>query len=159
MQSPSYEPWSPERAVEIISLHADREGALLPLLHALQHAFGHVPDDAVPLLAGALNLSRADVHGVISFYHDYRRKPASGRVLKLCQAEACQARGVGKVTEEVEAALGSKIGGPSADGRVTFEPVYCLGLCASGPAAMLDGRPIGRITPDRVAELVREARA
>ncbi len=159
MQPPTYEPWSPERAVEIIALHADREGALLPILHALQHAFGHVPDAAVPLLAGALNLSRADVHGVVSFYHDYRRAPASGKVLKLCQAEACQARGVGQVTKEVEAALGSKIGGPSADGRVTFEAVYCLGLCASGPAAMLDGRLIGRISPDRVAELVREARA
>jgi formate dehydrogenase subunit gamma len=145
--------------VEIIALHADREGALLPILHALQHAFGHVPDAAVPLLAGALNLSRADVHGVVSFYHDYRHAPASGRVLKLCQAEACQARGVEKVTAEIEAGLGCKIGGPSADGRVTFEAVYCLGLCASGPSALLDGRPIGRITPERVPELLREARA
>jgi formate dehydrogenase subunit gamma len=158
VHSPSYEPWSPERAVEIIARHADREGALLPILHDLQHAFGYVPDDAVPLLAGALNVSRADVYGVVTFYHDYRSQPAKGRVLKLCQAEACQARGVAAVTREFEAQLGSAIGGASPDGRVTFEPVYCLGLCASGPSALLDGEPIARITVDRVSEVVREAR-
>jgi formate dehydrogenase subunit gamma len=145
--------------VEIIAGHADQEGALLPLLHSLQHAFGYVPEQAVPLIAGALNLSRADVYGVISFYHDYRAEPAKGRVLKLCQAEACQARGVAQVTRSIERELGSAIGGPSPDGRVTFEPVYCLGLCASGPAAMLDGKPIARITPDRVPALLKEARA
>ena len=135
-----YEAWSPERAVEIIAAHADLEGPLLPILHAMQETFGCVPPTAIPIIAGALNLSRAEVHGVVSFYHDFRETPAEGRSIKLCRAEACQARGVEALVKAV-------------DGKVDFEPVYCLGLCASGPSALIDGRPVARLTPERLLAL------
>ena len=155
----SYETWNPERAVEIIALHADREGALLPILHELQETFGHVPDAATPIIAGALNLSRADVHGVITFYHDYRRKPAGRHVLKLCRAEACQSRGGDAVAADVARRLGTPIGSTTPDGQVTFEAVYCLGLCASGPAAMVDDRIVGRLTVgDRLERVLKDVR-
>jgi formate dehydrogenase subunit gamma len=153
------EPFSSERAVEIIADHADQEGALLPVLHALQHAFGHVPREAVPIIAGALNLSRADVHGVVTFYHDFRSEPAGRRVLKLCRAEACQARGGDAIAARAEKKLGVKLGETTKDHQVTLEPVYCLGLCASGPSAMLDDRVIGRLDDKRLDALVEEARS
>ena len=153
------EPFTAERAVEIIAAHADREGALLPILHALQHAFGVIPTEAVPIVAGALNLSRADVHGVVTFYHDFRTEPAGRRVLKLCRAEACQARGGDAIAARAEQTLGVAIGRTTADHRVTLEATYCLGLCASGPSAMLDGRVVGRIDDARLDALIEEARA
>ena len=153
------EPFTAERAVELIAAHADQEGALLPVLHALQHAFGFIPTEAVPIVAGALNLSRADVHGVVTFYHDFRTEPAGRRVLKLCRAEACQARGGDAIAAQAEKALGVAIGQTTADRRVTLEPTYCLGLCASGPSAMLDERIIGRIDAARLDALIAEARA
>ncbi len=137
----SFEPWSPERTVEIIAAQADLEGPLLPILHEIQAAFGHVPAAAVPIIAGALNLSRAEVHGVISFYHDFTAEPALGPTIKLCRAEACQARGVEALVRAVE-------------GRGTLEDVYCLGLCASGPAALIDGRPVARLTAERLLALM-----
>lgn len=158
MNSP--EPFTAERAVEIVSAHADQDGALLPVLHALQHAFGCVPPEAVPIVAGALNLSRADVHGVVTFYHDYRQAPASGRVLKLCRAEACQARGGNAAIAAVEKALGVAMGETTKDGKVTLEPTFCLGLCASGPAAMLDEKIVARLDdPARLKALIEEARS
>ena len=153
------EPFTAERAVELIAAHADQEGALLPVLHALQHAFGFIPTEAVPIVAGALNLSRADVHGVVTFYHDFRTEPAGRRVLKLCRAEACQARGGDAIAAQAEKALGVAIGQTTKDQRVTLEPTYCLGLCASGPSAMLDERIIGRIDAARLDALIAEARA
>ena len=155
----TYELFTPERAVEIIAGEADQPGALLPVLHALQHAFGYVPDSAVPIIAGALNLSRADVHGVLTFYHDFRRERAGERVLKLCRAEACQARGADAIVARAERKLGVHIGETTPDGRVTLEPIYCLGICASGPSAMLDGKLVGRIDDARLDALVEEARA
>jgi formate dehydrogenase subunit gamma len=149
--------WNPETAAEIAAAHAGREGALLPLLHELQATFGCIPDAAVPVVAKALNLSRAEVHGAVTFYHDFRRKPAGRRVLKLCRAEACQARGGDAAAARVEAALGVAMGETSADGQVTLEPVYCLGLCASGPAALLDGEPVARLSGDRLERLIRAA--
>lgn len=151
--------WTSEVVTEIAARHAGREGALLPLLHEIQHTFGFVPDPAVPLIAHALNLSRAEVHGVLTFYHDFRRKPAGKRVLKLCRAEACQARGGDSVQARIESGLGLSMGETRADGAVTLEPVFCLGLCASGPAALLDGEPVARLyggkIDDLIAELVR----
>lgn len=155
---PLHEAFTPERAVEIIAAHADQEGPLLPVLHALQHAFGHINADAVRLVAGALNLSRADVHGVVTFYHDFRTEPAGRRVLKLCRAEACQARGGDAVAAEAEKRLGVAIGGTTTGGQVTLEATYCLGLCASGPAAMLDERLFGRIDSGRLDAIIAEAR-
>jgi formate dehydrogenase subunit gamma len=153
-----YAPWSPEKAVELIAAKADMDGALMPILHALNQAFGHVPDEAAPLIAGALNLSRADVHGVLTFYHDFRRRPAPHHVVKLCQAEACQARGSAALTAHAEQALGTSIdphGHANARG-VSLEPIYCLGLCASGPSALIDGRPHARLTAERFDALMAE---
>jgi formate dehydrogenase subunit gamma len=136
---------------------ADQRGALLPLLHALQQEFGYIDDALVPHVAEALNLSRADVHGVVTFYHDFRRRPAGHHVVKLCRAESCQARGGNAIEQAAIERLGVAMGATSADGRVTLEPVYCLGLCATGPNAMVDGEPMSRIDGpalDRIAARV-----
>jgi formate dehydrogenase subunit gamma len=153
----AYEPWNEARGAEIISEYATREGATLPILHALQEAFGYVPEPAIPMVAAALNLSRAEVYGVFTFYHDFRKRPAGRHVLKLCRAEACQAAGGDALAARVEKKLGVAIGNTTADERVTFEPIYCLGLCATAPSAMLDGRLIGRLDEARLDALVAEA--
>ncbi len=146
--------WTEPEATEIILRHATQEGGLLPALHALQARFGHVPRDAVPLLAEAFNLSRADVHGTLTFYHDFRDHPPGRHLLRLCRAESCQAMGGDGVAADLQARLGVKWGGTTDDDGVTLEPVYCLGLCAVSPSALLDGRPLGRIDADAVmAEL------
>lgn len=149
-------PWDAARARELIALSAGLEGPLLPILHDLQAEFGCVPAEAVPVVAEALNLSRAEVHGVLTFYHDFRRTPAGRRVLKLCRAEACQARGGREVERALIAAMGLQMGETAADGAFTLEPVYCLGLCASGPSALLDDAPIARLAGDRLQRLIDE---
>lgn len=154
---PSHEPWDETRGAEIIAEHSKQEGATLVVLHALQEAFGYVPEAAIPMVAQALNLSRAEVHGVVTFYHDFRHKPAGRHVLKLCRAEACQAAGGGALAARAEAKLGVPLGNTTADDRVTLEPIYCLGLCATAPSAMLDGRLIGRLDEKRLDALVAEA--
>jgi formate dehydrogenase subunit gamma len=154
---PSYESWSTERANDVIRQHADRPGATLPILHALQEVFGYVPEQAVPLVADALNLSRAEVHGVVTFYHDFRREPPGRHVLKLCRAEACQAMGSDALADRAERRLGVKLGETTPDGRVTVEAVYCLGLCACAPSAMLDGEVVGRLDAPRLDALLTEA--
>lgn len=151
------EPWSAERTAQIIAEHDGLEGPLLPILHAVERAFGCVPESAVPVIAEALNLSRAEVHGVVTFYHDFKAEPRGRRVLKLCRAEACQAAGGNALAAHAEAKLGVAIGGTTGDRRVTLEPVYCLGLCATAPSAMLDGRVIGRLDEMRLDALIAEA--
>jgi formate dehydrogenase subunit gamma len=150
--------WSEAEIVDIAGRHAHREGPLLPILHEVQESFGHVPREALPVIAEALNLSRAEVYGVATFYHDFRAVPAGRRVLKLCRAEACQSMGCEPLVARAEAALGTPCGSTSADG-VTLEAVYCLGLCATSPSAMLDGRPVARLDADRLDALIAEARA
>ncbi|AQQ06033.1 MULTISPECIES: formate dehydrogenase subunit gamma [Roseibium] len=135
------------------------EGPLLPMLHGLQAEFGYVPQAAVELIAEALNLSKAEVHGVISFYHDFRKAPAGRHVVKICRAEACQAVGGEALGEAVLAKLGLDWHGTTRNGAVTLEPVYCLGLCACAPAAMVDGKVIGRVTEDRMTRILQEAGA
>jgi formate dehydrogenase subunit gamma len=147
-----------DRVAKICADHAHREGPLLPILHGVQASFGHVPQEALPVIAEALNLSRADVHGVMSFYHDFRTAPAGRRVVKFCRAEACQAVGANASIAAAEAAAGVTLGETSPDGVVTLEPVYCLGLCACGPAALVDGEVVGRVDPARAAALVTEGR-
>jgi formate dehydrogenase subunit gamma len=154
---PVYEPWEASRGAEIIAEHSHLEGATLVILHALQEAFGYVPEAAIPMVASALNLSRAEVHGVFTFYHDFRHKPAGKHVLKLCRAEACQAAGGDALAARAEAKLGVKIGNTTADERVTLEPIYCLGLCATAPSAMFDGRVIGMLDETRIDALIAEA--
>ncbi|PDT06157.1 formate dehydrogenase subunit gamma [Rhizobium chutanense] len=134
------------------------EGPLLPILHGVQDEFGYVPQEALPVIAEELNLSRAEVHGVMTFYHDYRNHPAGRHVLKLCRAEACQSMGGDAVAERVKTLLGIDFHQTTLDGSVTLEPVYCLGLCACAPSAMLDGEVYGRIDNQMAAELVAEAR-
>ncbi len=134
------------------------EGAALPILHAVQHAFGHVPREAVPIIADALNRTRAEIHGVVSFYHDFREAPAGRHVVKLCRAEACQAMGGDAVAEAMEAALGIRLGATASDGSVTLDAVYCLGLCACAPSAMVDGAVIGRLDPDAARAIARSIR-
>ncbi|MBR0714000.1 formate dehydrogenase subunit gamma [Bradyrhizobium liaoningense] len=151
------EHWSEARGAEIIAEHAGQEGATLVILHALQEAFGYVPEPAIPMVAQALSLSRAEVHGVFTFYHDFRHKPAGRHVLKLCCAEACQAAGGDRLAARAEAKLGVSLGHTTADDRVTLEPIYCLGLCATAPSAMLDGRLVGRLDEARLDALVAEA--
>jgi formate dehydrogenase subunit gamma len=143
----------------IIARHADREGPLLPILHDVQEEFGHIPPEAMPIIAKGLNLSRAEVHGVVTFYHDFRAEPAGRHTVKLCRAEACQSMGSEKIAERLERALGLKFGETAADGSVTLEAVYCLGLCACAPAAMVDGRILGRLDAIQADELIARVRA
>ena len=154
--TPQYEPWNPARGSEIIAEHSKREGATLVILHALQEAFGHIPEGAIPMVAEALSLSRAEVYGVFTFYHDFRAKPAGRHVLKLCRAEACQAAGADALAARAEQKLGVAMGDTTADERLTLEPIYCLGLCATAPSAMLDGRLIGRLDAARIDAIVAE---
>ena len=146
----SHRPWNPDAAVAVIAGEARREGALLPVLHALNHAFGYVPSAAVALVADALNLSRAEVHGVVTFYHDFRAAPPPAHVLKLCRAEACQARGGEALAARTQARLAGRE-------DVAVEAIYCLGLCADGPAALLDDRPVARLDDARLTDLLARA--
>jgi formate dehydrogenase subunit gamma len=155
----TFERWTPNRAEEIIARGLTLEGPLLPILHDLQDAFGCVPHEAVPLIAKALNLSRAEVHGVVTFYHDFRSTPPGRRVVKVCGAEACQSRGGEAAAQALAVALGLPTGehwgGTTADGAITVETVYCLGLCAVAPSALIDGRPLGRLDSAALIEAAR----
>ena len=137
----------------------DKPGALLPILHAVQDAIGFVPPDAVDLIAKALNLSRAEVHGVVTFYHYFRTQRGGRHVVHLCRAEACQSQGAAALERHAKRSLGIDFHGTSADGAVTLEPVYCLGNCALGPALMIDEDLKGRVSPERFDELMQSLRA
>jgi formate dehydrogenase subunit gamma len=150
-------PWDAEVAQQRIREMLHLDGPLLPILHALQDEFGYVDEAAEPLLAAALNRSRAEIHGVVTFYHDFRRSPAGRHVLKLCRAEACQAAGGDALAARAEARLGVAMGGTAADGSVTLEPVYCLGLCATAPSAVIDGRVVGRLDEPRLDAVLAQA--
>ena len=158
MTSHTHQP-APDEIQALIDGQLHLEGPLLPILHALQGAFGHVPQAALPLIAATLNLTQAEVHGVMSFYHDFRDLPAGRHVVRICRAEACQAMGEAAVSEAALARLGVGWHGTSANGAVTIEPVYCLGLCACGPAAMVDGKVVGRVDPARMDAILAEAGA
>lgn len=149
--------WDEAEAREIIRRHDGREGSMLPILHDLQAVFGCVPPAAVRLVADVLNLTRAEVHGVVSFYHDFREQPAGRHVLKLCRAEACQSMDGEQLARELLDRLGLEWGDTTPDGRLTVEATYCLGLCACAPSAMLDGEPVARLTPASLQGIVREA--
>ena len=141
-----------------IDLHAQRAGALLPLLHEVQERLGCLPAECEAPIARALNLSRAEVHGVISFYHHFRRHRPGRHVLQICQAEACQSMGCGALMEHAQAALGCSEHHTSADEAFSVEPVYCLGQCANAPAAMIGSRVHARLTPARLDEIVAALR-
>jgi formate dehydrogenase subunit gamma len=133
-------------------------GALLPVLHAVQEALGYVPKDAVPLIAHALNLSLAEVHGVLSFYHYFRQHRGGRHVVHLCRAEACQALGAAALEAHAKESLGIEFHGTTADGAISLEPVYCLGNCALGPSLMIDTELQGRVSPQRFDALMAKTR-
>jgi formate dehydrogenase subunit gamma len=134
-------------------------GALLSILHALQDRFGYIDPAAVPLIADALNLSRAEVHGVVTFYHDFRESPPGRQVVRVCRAEACQSMGGERLAAHIKERLGIDFHETSADGSFTLEPVFCLGDCACSPAVMIDGRLHGRVDPARFDRLIAERKA
>jgi formate dehydrogenase subunit gamma len=140
----------------IVADMKDRPGPLIEVLHSVQAALGYVPPDAVPILAEALNLSRAEVHGVVTFYHFFRETPPGRHTLSICRAEACQSMGADYLVEHAKRRLGVDFHQTTADGTFSLEPVFCLGNCALSPAAMIDGRLYGRVTPERFDELVAE---
>jgi formate dehydrogenase subunit gamma len=143
----------------ILSDHMGMEGPLLPILHAVQAAFGHVPASLRPAIADALNISGAELHGVISFYHDFRNEPGGRHVLRICRAEACQAMGGTSLARATLEKLGVDWHGTTGDGTLTVEPVYCLGLCACAPAVALDDKVLGRATGAKIDTLLQEASA
>ena len=142
-----------DRVRALVDTHRGRPGALMPLLHAIQEALGHIPPDAVPVIAKGLNLSRAEVHGVITYYHFFRQAPAGRHVVQVCRAESCQARGADALLAHAEQVFGCKTHSTRADGAITLEPVYCLGMCASSPAIQIDDRLHARMTPQKLERL------
>ncbi|WP_304361483.1 formate dehydrogenase subunit gamma [Collimonas fungivorans] len=155
---PSEPPVDLDQVKSIIQKYQAMPGAMLPVLHAIQDALGYVPSSAVPLIAEQLNLSRAEVHGVISFYHHFRQQPAGRHIVQLCRAEACQAVGADALAAHAKAALGCDFHGTSSDGQFTLEPVYCLGQCACGPSMLIDDDLHARVSSDKFNRLVRAKR-
>lgn len=137
-----------------IAQYQSQPGPLLQVLHAIQDRLSYVPDAAIPLIAAALNLSRAEVHGVVTFYHHFRRRPPGKHVVQICQAESCKSMNSDALTQHAQAKLGVELHETTADARITLEPVYCLGNCACSPAIMIDGNLHGRVTPERFDRLV-----
>jgi formate dehydrogenase subunit gamma len=153
-------PPAQQRAVVLaIEQHKDRAGALLPILHAVQDKVGYIPDAAIALIAYGLNLSRAEVHGVVSFYHYFRTQPAGKHIVYLCRAEACQALGARSLEAHAKQSLGIDFHETTADGSITLEPVYCLGNCGCGPSVLIDTDELhARVTPETFDALIAAAR-
>jgi formate dehydrogenase subunit gamma len=151
--------WDAAAARQIIETYRGLDGALMPILHALQERFGYVDDAAVPDLSDILNLSRAEVHGVITFYHDFRRTPPARHALHICRAEACQSVGARELEAHAKKKLGVDYHHQTPDGRWSLGAIYCLGNCACGPSALIDGETVGRLTPEKLDALMREAEA
>jgi formate dehydrogenase subunit gamma len=147
-------PGSEDRARAICEAHGNRPDELLEIFHDVQAEFGFLPEPVLPVIAHALNLSRADVYGVMRFYHDFRQAPAGRHVVKMCRAEACQAMHTEEVCRYAEQKLGAKFGETSPDGEFTLEAVYCLGNCALSPAMMIDGNLYGRVDKKRFDAIV-----
>jgi formate dehydrogenase subunit gamma len=151
--------WDARLTDEIVASLADKPGALMLVLHAVIDRVGYVPPDAVPAIAGGLNLSRAEVHGVISFYHDFRTVRPGRKVIRVCRAESCQAMGAVALAEHIQSRLGIEFGQTSADGDFTLEPVYCLGNCACSPAILVGEDLYGRVNPKRFDEIFSDVTA
>jgi formate dehydrogenase subunit gamma len=139
---------------EAVERHRGKIGALMPVLHSIQDSFGFIPGEAVPMMASAMSLSRAEVHGVLSFYHDFRTEPAGEHIVQLCRAEACQAMGARELEAHVRGRLGVGFGETTADGLFTLEPVYCLGNCACSPSIRVDDETYARVTAEKFDALI-----
>ncbi len=153
----NYRPWDNALALELATMQKDMPGACLPILHTLQSWFGYIHEEAIPIVAEVLNLSKAEVVGVVNFYSDFRQEPPAEHIVKVCLAESCQAMGSREVVAELQSRLGIAMGEATGDHKFELEPVYCLGNCALSPAIVIDGRLHGRVSPARVASLVAEA--
>lgn len=150
---------NPEAIVDsVLERHRGMPGALLPILHAIQDQFGYIPKAAVPPIARELHLSRAEVHGVITFYHHFREEPQGRMIVRVCRAEACQAVGANELVAHAQKRLGCSLHATTSDGAVTLEPVYCLGQCSVGPSMMIGEQVYARVTPQRFDALVCEGR-
>ena len=156
---PRFERWDLSEATKVVASRAHEKGAAIEILHNLMVRFGYVDKAIVPILAEATNLSRAEIHGTITFYHDFRDHPPGQRTIKVCRAEACQSRGALAVGDALRRKLGIEWHGTTSDGAITVEPVFCLGLCANAPAVLVDDEPIGNVRVETVDALIAEARA
>lgn len=156
---PSYEPWDLSEATTVVAARSHEKGAAIPIMHDLMERFGYVDRAIVPVLAEALNLSRAEIHGTLTFYHDFRDHPPGRTTLKVCRAEACQSRGAVAMHDALRRKLGVDWHGTTADGAITIEPVFCLGLCACAPAMLVDEEPVGHVHVETLDALIEEARA
>jgi formate dehydrogenase subunit gamma len=142
------------QAISICAAHANKAEDLMEILHELQDAVGYVPESTLPVIANALNLSRAEVHGVVTFYHDFKREPQGKHVIKICRAEACQSMGTDKLCDHAEKKCGAQFGDTSKDGKYTLEAVYCLGNCALSPAMMIGEELYGKVDPKRFDDVL-----
>ena len=153
---PAGAPSSPAeiKALAVCATYGNKPSELLEILHDLQHDLGYVPEAVLPVIANALNLSRAEVHGVVTFYHDFKRQPVGRHTIKICRAEACQAMGTDHLCQHAETSLNTSMGGTSADGHVTIEQVFCLGNCALSPAILVGDKLYGKVDAKRFDEIV-----
>jgi formate dehydrogenase subunit gamma len=151
-----FQPKKPGPALAVCDRHGNRPDALLEILHDVQSEIGHVPENTLPIIAKALNLSRAEVYGVATFYHDFHLKPSGKHTIKLCRAEACQSMGARELQAMAEKFLNVRMGGTTSDNRITLEATYCLGLCASAPAMTVNEKPVARVNAARFEKLVGE---
>lgn len=154
---PEYERWDVSEAAKIVAVRAQDKGAAIPIFHDLMDRFGYVDRSIVPLVAEATNLSRAEIHGTLTFYHDFRDHPPGRCTVKLCRAEACQARGAVPLHEALKKRLGIGWHETTPDGAITLVPVFCLGFCANGPAALVDEQPVGNLDAQQLDDLIAEA--
>ncbi len=148
--------WDPQAVQEVIASLQHKPGALLPILHAIQNSQGYIPAESLPMIAAALHQTRAEIHGVITFYHHFRMTPPGRHSLEVCRAEACQARGSRALEAHVKAKLGIDYHNTTTDREFSLEPVYCLGNCACGPSIRVGDDIVGRVTPDKFDQLVDE---
>ena len=156
---PSYEPWDLSEATSVVAARSHEKGSAIPIMHDLMERFGYVDRAIVPVLAEALNLSRAEIHGTLTFYHDFRDHPPGRSTLKVCRAEACQARGAVAMHDALRRKLGIDWHGTTADGAITIEPVFCLGLCACAPAVLVDEEPVGDVRVETLDAFIQDVRA
>lgn len=141
-------------ALAVCARHGNKPDELLEIFHEMQHELGFIPEDTLPIVARALNRSRAEIYGVLTFYHDFHRHPVGKHVVKICRAEACQSMGTDELCRHAESKLNIPLGGTTADGAVTIEQVFCLGNCALSPAVMVGEKLYGRVDPKRFDEII-----
>ena len=154
--SPAFSGTASTSVAAICLRHGNRPDTLLEILHDVQEELGHVPEAALPVIAKALNLSRAEVYGVATFYHDFHLHPVGRHVIRICRAEACQSMGARELQAMAEKFLNVRMGGTTSDNKVTLEATYCLGLCATAPAVMVDGKPVGRVDAAKLKPILAE---